>query len=228
MSGKQDHIRKVSIAPELVAATRASQQRRNSKRFSFSVQQQESEDAKARKASLRAAGAGQTYLAGTSQGDSVDARSMSVSAKPGDAQFPLHCVSVRDVMEFKTMPNHAEIARLGKFVNPSNSDPRKVVFVSHQWTAAPAPDPTGTQWGTFKAALKRMLEGKVLKVNESIRGTLAEIPARSFAKDLADCLIWVCENFINVTSKTSIVPPVFFGARGTVVVLKLKALFHAF
>ena len=50
-----------------------------------------------------------------------------------EQEYPMHCISVHDLMSFEFLPSHDDIANQGKFVIADEKEERNVVFVSHQW-----------------------------------------------------------------------------------------------
>lgn len=58
--------------------------------------------------------------------------SLSMSSTAVDLFFPMHCVTIEDLLSFDKLHSHEEIEEMCKFVLPDENDERSIIFVSHQ------------------------------------------------------------------------------------------------
>ena len=105
------------------------------------------------------------------QQDSIDAlRELKLRTSPrsgvkrvNEEHFPLHVMTVQDVLQLDRLQPHEEMVEEGKaFHVPKDG---VVIFVSHQWLSFKHPDsPDNVQLRALQQMLRTILEGRVLEL----------------------------------------------------------------
>lgn len=67
-----------------------------------------------------------------SPSDPIAEHAVSDVESDDELAFPMHCVTIQDLLEFEKLPSFDEVANMGKFVVVDSKEERPVVFISHQ------------------------------------------------------------------------------------------------
>jgi len=74
--------------------------------------------------------------------------------------FPMHVISVKDLLELKELVSHVELVKAGKL---RTWEPGMMaIFVSHQWLGKGHPDPDMKQFRVLQSCLRNIISGKCL------------------------------------------------------------------
>eukprot|EP00930_Biecheleria_cincta_P003905 TRINITY_DN104812_c0_g1_i1.p1 TRINITY_DN104812_c0_g1~~TRINITY_DN104812_c0_g1_i1.p1 ORF type:complete len:735 (+),score=97.79 TRINITY_DN104812_c0_g1_i1:68-2206(+) len=87
--------------------------------------------------------------------------------------YPMHVISVKDLMGLDSMQPHQDLVELGLVVPFDDSMRGRVIFVSHEWLGWAHPDPHGRQFAVLKRVLTRLMNGEIKNVESHFMQKMA-------------------------------------------------------